>query len=267
MTWTTTEVYPWTAFSGQAGSSIDLGQLMSFVPGQTYLLAFYVGPNGSSVYLPFIYGLDAEVSISNQNIDYFTLVGTIYGDIEVPIIPCGRLELDGSESKCENSYQVIIESFDPIFPNWNTTTDPGEVYNEWFNTTAPSLITIPANVFPSDYTGYYLLTFAVGPTWTPEYILFWYDCENAENRSSKNITSLEEKISVHPNPTKDLVTIKTNFIAGRYHIYDMHGKLVNQSKITSTESSIDLSGLNAGIYFFRIQSDSGEVHFKKVVKN
>ena len=272
-TWTTTEIYPWTLFSGQAGI-IDLGNFASFQPGHTYLLAFHAGPNGNNIYLPFTYGLDAELSIANEDVNYKPLLDTKYGNFEVPIIECQSLELDGSASSCEEGYKIKIESFDPL-PDWMVSSTPGIIYNQTFTGQASNLITVPHSFFQAaNYTGYYLVTLSVGPTWTEaDYELIWYQCENfngnsdAASRFSKKNTSLETQISIYPNPTNDILNLKSNFDSGVYQIFDLQGKLINQDTLTSKETTIDLSRLNSGIYFFRIQSEEGELYFEKVVKN
>ena len=67
-------------------------------------------------------------------------------------------------------------------------------------------------------------------------------------------------------PTNDLVNLKTNFNSGVYQLLDVNRKVLLLNALTSQNTSIDLSGFNAGVYFFRIQNDKGRVHFKKIIR-
>lgn len=282
VSWATNQIFPWTAFSGQAGM-IDLSNFASFQAGQAYLLTLHAGPNGTTIDLPFIYGLDAELTVANQNVDYISLMDTKYGHFEVPIIRCQRLILDGSASSCEDEYRITITSFDPVFPNWNFTdpnTNPpgsGTIHNVVYSGQAPSSIIIPMSLFENGQypTGYYHITLSVGPTWTAaDHELIWYEkCDNLigdahpPSMSMDDANLLEGQISIYPNPADNLVTLGTSFESGNYDLIDLNGTVVKHGVLSAKETTIDLTGVHPGIYFFRLLDEEENVYFKKVIKN
>jgi hypothetical protein len=264
LSWNTTTVLPWTAFSGPAGNSIDLAQLMqpaTFTPGQAYLLAFNVGPNGTTEYLAFIYGLNAVAQVMNSNTSI--TLDTPYGPMEVPMVSCG-LRLDGSQSSCENSYHIMIQPYN--YDDW--TPAGGVIYDEWFSGQAPFDISIPPGTFPSTSNGqFYLLTFAVGPTYTPTYIPIWYYCNVKEGGKRTNDLIIDaEVVSVFPNPASTVVNLRTSFDSGTYQVFDIQGRLIDQKNLNSMNTIIDLSTISSGTYFLRIESITGEAHLKKIIK-
>lgn len=85
-----------------------------------------------------------------------------------------------------------------------------------------------------------------------------------------NTTSLlnDTDVEIFPNPVKNSVTI--NFRKGAeadFRIYDQLGKLVryHPNVYISQPHSIDISELNSGIYFIRINSDIGTIT-KRLIK-
>jgi poly(3-hydroxybutyrate) depolymerase len=62
------------------------------------------------------------------------------------------------------------------------------------------------------------------------------------------------KISVHPNPTNDILNIKvdTSLSGADYEIYDNLGRSLFAGKIKSENTSIDISLLSKGIYYLSI---------------
>lgn len=68
----------------------------------------------------------------------------------------------------------------------------------------------------------------------------------------QNTTSLQ----VYPNPTNSIINIKTTII-GKINIYSQLGMVVYSSKTANKINTIDVSQFPKGIYFIRIQGDSG----------
>lgn len=69
-------------------------------------------------------------------------------------------------------------------------------------------------------------------------------------------------ISLHPNPTKGIVTINSSYSIDKIEVYNTLGKMVAKAK----SSTIDLSQQTDGIYFLRIYSDLNVIS-KKIIKN
>ncbi len=75
---------------------------------------------------------------------------------------------------------------------------------------------------------------------------------------------IENQISIYPNPVKNILNIKhTNISIDNGSMYDVSGKLVLS---TSDSRTIDVSNLNPGLYFVKIEIENKEV-IKKIVIN
>lgn len=76
----------------------------------------------------------------------------------------------------------------------------------------------------------------------------------------------EANVSIYPNPTIDLCTIRLeNSIMDEVRVFDLSGKMVRSMKVNDQEVKIDMSQLSSGTYFIRILSDKN-VTTHKIVK-
>lgn len=73
------------------------------------------------------------------------------------------------------------------------------------------------------------------------------------------------QVNIFPNPVSDVMTIETEMEDAEAGIYDLQGKLLLNTAITGFSSTINVSELNAGVYFITISSAS-KVFSKKFVK-
>ena len=69
-----------------------------------------------------------------------------------------------------------------------------------------------------------------------------------------------QDINVYPNPVKDMLYVETETEIIEIIVCDIYGR----HQVTKTSShqgdlSIDVSGLNSGVYFVRIKTDSGDI--------
>jgi len=71
-------------------------------------------------------------------------------------------------------------------------------------------------------------------------------------------------LKVYPNPTTGILNIKSETNLESYQLYDLQGGIVRQGRLINTQ--IDLSGVNNGLYFLRVQDQAGNVKNLKVVK-
>ncbi len=74
--------------------------------------------------------------------------------------------------------------------------------------------------------------------------------------------------SIHPNPVKDVlnVTAKNGVAIDTIQVLDINGRVVNQVNASSETVQINVSELNAGVYFVKVQSELG-VGTSKIIKN
>ena len=80
--------------------------------------------------------------------------------------------------------------------------------------------------------------------------------------------SFSDYFALYPNPTRDLLNIKTkkNIFIDSIAVFNLLGQSVIQLKNVSNDSSIDVSGLEIGTYLIKISSDKG-IFNSKFIKN
>ena len=84
-------------------------------------------------------------------------------------------------------------------------------------------------------------------------------------------TFTESNISMYPNPAKDQVTISldnTDEIIANINVIDVLGKqVIRLNKVNEITKSVDISSLNAGIYFIEIETQNKLVVKRKLIVN
>lgn len=89
----------------------------------------------------------------------------------------------------------------------------------------------------------------------------------SENTSSDVLVLNEADIKIKPNPVKGIIKIKSeNLIGKSFRIYSVSGSLIYKGMFSGNITSVDISGLEKGIYLFVIGSGRNSVT-KKIVKN
>ena len=90
------------------------------------------------------------------------------------------------------------------------------------------------------------------------------------------VTGLEEakginlSVTAYPNPTTDYLTLRIDeFEISNlsYQLYDINGKLLQNEKITSDQTSIVMSNLVPSSYFVKVIQGNKEVKTFKIIKN
>jgi hypothetical protein len=72
------------------------------------------------------------------------------------------------------------------------------------------------------------------------------------------------KVIFYPNPVKDMLYVKTENKINSISIFNINGLKVFEGNLV--DNKIDLSTLNSGIYFVKIETEN-ESTFKKIIKN
>jgi len=89
------------------------------------------------------------------------------------------------------------------------------------------------------------------------------------------VTAIEEtkginlSVSAYPNPTTDYLTLEVkDFELSNlnFQLYDMQGKLLQNEKITSNQTSIVMSNLVSATYFVKVVQGNKEVKTFKIIK-
>lgn len=78
----------------------------------------------------------------------------------------------------------------------------------------------------------------------------------------------KETIKVYPNPASDVFSVSLSEIhlPVHYLLNDLTGKLLDEGKLTTTETVIDIHKLNQGVYYLTLTSDNTTLFFKIVKK-
>lgn len=77
-------------------------------------------------------------------------------------------------------------------------------------------------------------------------------------------------MTAYPNPTVDvlnLVIVNDKLDDLAYNLFDINGKIISgNSKITNSETSVSMQGLNQGIYFLGITNNNKTIKTFKIIK-
>ena len=83
-------------------------------------------------------------------------------------------------------------------------------------------------------------------------------------------TSIEKEVfsdmTIYPNPTNDILTIKDIPIPSRLNIYDIQGKLIINIQLNSTTETINVANLAVGIYTVKISNIDGSYLRKLIIE-
>lgn len=77
--------------------------------------------------------------------------------------------------------------------------------------------------------------------------------------------TLDNSVTVYPNPAKDSVTVVAKNDIQRLELFDIQGRLVQSVQLNAASAQIDLSGRQSGIYILKVATAKG-VMVQKVVK-
>ncbi|MFW6290171.1 MAG: T9SS type A sorting domain-containing protein, partial [Mariniphaga sp.] len=76
----------------------------------------------------------------------------------------------------------------------------------------------------------------------------------------------ETGIKTYPNPVSDMLTIHSSGMIQSVSIYDLGGKAVKQTMVAGNTATIDVSGLDAGMYLVGVRETSGKMIMNKIIK-
>lgn len=96
-------------------------------------------------------------------------------------------------------------------------------------------------------------------TFREEDTLFWLDSSAALNVESQELFN----VSIHPNPSSDVVNVQTDKIISKLDVFNVRGQLLLSA---IAQKSIDISSLNSGLYLMRIWDNQGNYQLEKIIK-
>ncbi|MBN2164781.1 MAG: T9SS type A sorting domain-containing protein [Marinilabiliaceae bacterium] len=86
----------------------------------------------------------------------------------------------------------------------------------------------------------------------------------------KEAKGINLTVTAYPNPTTDYLTLRIDEFEisnVSYQLYDMNGKLLQNEKITGSQTSIVMSNLVPATYFVKVIQGNKEVKTFKIIKN
>jgi hypothetical protein len=89
-----------------------------------------------------------------------------------------------------------------------------------------------------------------------------------EITSVKEIANLSTFLSVYPNPASDVLNINLDAAAGNiatYQVMDVTGRLLLNGNAENNAFSLNVDGINPGLYFVNISLKDGSVGTKRVI--
>ena len=84
--------------------------------------------------------------------------------------------------------------------------------------------------------------------------------------SVADIEKQENKIDLFPNPAQDQIKIESNKIIQKVKLYDLSGKLIGEQSFNNKIVEFDLTNLNQGNYFIKIQLENKFQVLERLVK-
>jgi trimeric autotransporter adhesin len=97
-----------------------------------------------------------------------------------------------------------------------------------------------------------------------QFYLFVDDIAVTEQLSNASFDS--NKVSVYPNPVKDVLNIEVSTTISEVIIYNLLGQQIMTKVVNANESSIDVSSLNSGTYLVKVIATEGSTKTVKVIK-
>jgi hypothetical protein len=83
--------------------------------------------------------------------------------------------------------------------------------------------------------------------------------------SSVNVNKDVSSCKIYPNPASDFISISSEISISRIDIYSYSGALIKQQNVSGNKAVINISDLNAGIYFVQVKDALG-AKMERIVK-
>lgn len=83
--------------------------------------------------------------------------------------------------------------------------------------------------------------------------------------STNDLNAKAQKIKLYPNPARDHVTVEFHGKnAATLVLFNSAGSKVMQSQVHPGTRQVDLSGLNSGMYIYRVERKPGQIQTGKL---
>lgn len=220
------------------------------------------------------------------------------GDIDVFLIKSNSSKIYSNQSTIQNSAPTspsnlisnVVDS--EVILNWDFASDnespSGQLtYNLYVGTSSGStdVLTPMANL----NTGYRKVVHVGNMQYKNEATLknlpsgtYYWSVQSLDNQYAGSVFAPEQtfvidnlsideytfnnKINVFPNPSQDELNIESKIKVNNIVLYDVTNKEVLKLKANSTSFRLDISNLTKGLYFLKMNTDTGEDIFKVIKK-
>ena len=267
--------------SGDTGTLNNWGITYSYANTNTDVV-IELGPDGTADIDPYdiINSVDEACGIATAAVDVPTVS---CADIGTPItVTVFVTDESGNLASCTANVIVVDLLAPEITCPADQTVDPGPgnifyIVPDYVATgeaTIEDNCTDPVTVYTQDPApgtaipdGVYTVTFTAtdeyGNTSTCDFEL------TVESVLGVSQNSLDAGLALYPNPASNVVNLvnKTNISLEKMMIYDINGKLVNQTDLRTMqgERAVDVSSLAAGVYVVQIIGDNAST-VKRLIK-
>ncbi|MFK5878807.1 MAG: T9SS type A sorting domain-containing protein [Flavobacteriaceae bacterium] len=244
---------------------------------ELYLIGSAGPPYSSSAFsgdFPDLTALPLQTLQMNRNFFTFNDIVDEFATYQANIpnfVFSPQYTVDVPEDMASNIGDNIVLSLTDVSPTTRTTQGNRIVPNsyQWFKnniaiTGANASTYTIVNAQAADSGVYYC---EITNTLVPNFIII-----RAEITVSVGVLAIEEndisKIKIYPNPTSNLINIilPNSSANATVNIYDLLGKQLLTQQLTQLQNSIELTHLQSGIYYLKIEFDN-KTTTKTIIKN
>ncbi|WP_435132069.1 T9SS type A sorting domain-containing protein [Formosa sp. A9] len=226
-------------------NKIDINNSYSYYNTSDEIIKFKRFTNGNI----FLYLDDNSTLILDENLNFITN-GDTFDSPNPHLMAYENYLLFGTAF--ENSVRVINDNGEVI----NYFSVEGSL-NNWY-----SQIDNQGNLILTGKSGNKIYTFNEY-SWFRGFIHNYGNLSSILNIDDFTIGNVENDLRLYPNPTSNILNIKTNNkIIDKIILYDISGQKIK----AYYKSPINLKELKTGLYIIKIYTDSGEALTSKVIK-
>ncbi|HSY77013.1 MAG TPA: T9SS type A sorting domain-containing protein, partial [Bacteroidia bacterium] len=93
------------------------------------------------------------------------------------------------------------------------------------------------------------------------YIAKWQPCDGGTEQGVTNISASDQTAILFPNPNKGVFTIQTIGVNNEslVEVYNIFGEMIYTAKLNTTTTQLDLSNNAAGVYLYRVITETGDL--------
>ena len=91
---------------------------------------------------------------------------------------------------------------------------------------------------------------------------YWLDLDDVEISLGTNVESVENNVSIYPNPANTVVNVNANSNINNIEIYSISGQKVGDFTADGTQATISTDNMSTGLYLMKINTENGMINKK-----